>query len=60
MSHGIPVCLCWDNPSAFGNLGLLFDFYQALVSSEQTGLVIMGEIALDSLKVGHFSSDESI
>lgn len=51
LNHGISVCLCSDDPSAFGNLGLSFDFYQVLVSSEQTGLVALGEIALDSLKV---------
>ena len=53
MNHGIPVCLCSDDPSAFGNLGLSFDYYQVLVSSEQTGLITLGEIALDSLKVGN-------
>ena len=53
LNHGIPVCLCSDDPSAFGNLGLSFDFYQVLVSSEQTGLITLGEIALDSLKVRH-------
>jgi len=51
LNHGIPVCLCSDDPSAFGNLGLSFDFYQVLVSSEQTGLITLGEIALDSLKI---------
>ena len=51
LNHGISVCLCSDDPSAFGNLGLSFDFYQVLVSSEQTGLITLGEIALDSLKV---------
>ena len=55
MNHGIPVCLCSDDPAAFGNLGLSFDFYQVLVSSEQTGLITLGEIALDSLKVALFS-----
>ena len=53
MNHGLSVCLCSDDPSAFGNLGLTFDFYQVLVSSEQTGLITLGEIALDSLKVRH-------
>ena len=53
LNHGIPVCLCSDDPSAFGNLGLSFDFYQVLVSSEQTGLITLGEIALDSLKVSY-------
>jgi len=51
LNHGISVCLCSDDPAAFGNLGLSFDFYQVLVSSEQTGLITLGEIALDSLKV---------
>jgi len=51
LSHGISVCLCSDDPSAFRNLGLSFDFYQVLVSSEQTGPITLGEIALDSLKV---------
>ena len=51
LNHGIPVCLSSDDPSAFGNLGLSFDFYQVLVSSEQTGLITLGEIALDSLEV---------
>ena len=59
MNHGIPVCLCSDDPAAFGNLGLSFDFYQVLVSSEQTGLIALGEIALDSLKVCHCQFDSS-
>jgi len=52
-NHGIPVCLCSDDPSVFGNLGLSFDFYQVSVSSEQTGLITLGEIALESLRVCH-------
>ena len=56
MNHGISVCLSSDDPAAFGNLGLSFDFYQVLVSSEQTGLITLGEIALDSLKVRNLRS----
>ena len=58
LNHGLPVCLCSDDPSAFWNLGLSFDFHQVLVSSEQTGLITLGEIALNSLKVGHPSHDK--
>lgn len=58
MNHGIPVCLCSDDPSAFGNLGLSFDYYQVLVSSEQTGLIALGEIALDSLKYSTLEEGE--
>lgn len=28
MNHGVPVALCSDDPSAFGNMGLSFDFFQ--------------------------------
>ncbi|KAF9778026.1 hypothetical protein BJ322DRAFT_1094454 [Thelephora terrestris] len=58
LNHGMPVCLCSDDPSAFGNLGLSFDFYQVLVSSEQTGLITLGEIALDSLKYSTLEGEE--
>ena len=58
LNHGISVCLSSDDPAAFGNLGLSFDFYQVLVSSEQTGPITLGEIALDSLKVWHLLCNE--
>ena len=28
VNHGVPVALCSDDPSAFGNMGLTFDFFQ--------------------------------
>ncbi|KAJ7286068.1 hypothetical protein C8J57DRAFT_656702 [Mycena rebaudengoi] len=50
MNNGIPVALCSDDPAAFGNLGLSYDFYQVLVASEVTGLIALRELARDSLK----------
>lgn len=51
MNHGVPVTLCSDDPSAFGNMGLSYDFFQVLVASEQNGLKTMGCLARDSFKV---------
>jgi adenosine deaminase len=51
INHGIPVCLCSDDPAVFGSMGLSFDYYQVLVASEITGLMTLGKIARDSLKV---------
>ena len=28
INHGVPVALCSDDPSVFGNMGLTFDFFQ--------------------------------
>lgn len=28
LNHGVHVALCSDDPSAFGNMGLSFDFFQ--------------------------------
>ena len=28
MNHGVHVALCSDDPAAFGNMGLTFDFFQ--------------------------------
>ncbi|KAJ6502309.1 hypothetical protein C8R45DRAFT_1060609 [Mycena sanguinolenta] len=50
MNNGLPVALSSDDPSAFGNMGLSFDFYQVLVASEVTGLIALRELARDSLK----------
>ncbi|KAJ7272018.1 hypothetical protein B0H12DRAFT_1092439 [Mycena haematopus] len=50
MNNGLPVALCSDDPAAFGNMGLSFDFYQVLVASEVTGLTALRELARDSLK----------
>ncbi|KAF8891213.1 hypothetical protein BD779DRAFT_1513860, partial [Infundibulicybe gibba] len=50
MNNGVPVALCSDDPSVFGNMGLTYDFFQVLVSSELTGLTALGELARDSLE----------
>jgi adenosine deaminase CECR1 len=59
INHGVPVCLCSDDPAVFGNMGLSFDYYQVLVASEVTGLITLGSIARDSLKVS-FACDERL
>lgn len=51
MNQGVHVALCSDDPSAFGAMGLSFDFFQVLVASEVTGLVTLGQLARDSIKV---------
>lgn len=28
LNNGVPVALCSDDPAAFGNMGLTYDFYQ--------------------------------
>ncbi|KAK0503573.1 hypothetical protein EDD18DRAFT_636779 [Armillaria luteobubalina] len=50
LNYGIAVALCSDDPSVFGNMGLSFDFFQVLVSSEVTGLIQLGAMARDSIK----------
>jgi adenosine deaminase CECR1 len=50
INQGVPVALCSDDPAVFGNMGLSFDFYQVLVSSEVTTLGTLGELARSSLE----------
>lgn len=52
LNHGVPIALCSDDPAVFGNMGLSFDFFQVLVSSDITGLLTLGELARKSLEVG--------
>ncbi|KZP15049.1 Metallo-dependent hydrolase [Athelia psychrophila] len=58
LNNGIPVALCSDDPAVFGNMGLSFDFYQALVASEVTGLIQLGEMARDSIKYSCMDAGE--
>ncbi|KAF9051221.1 Metallo-dependent hydrolase [Hymenopellis radicata] len=48
LNNGVPVALCSDDPSVFGNMGLTFDFFQVLAASEVTGLLQLGAMARDS------------
>lgn len=68
LNNGVPVALSCDDPSAFGNMGLTFDFFQVriicgkkacltgamqvLVASEMSGLGTLGTLARDSIEVG--------
>ncbi|GJE96443.1 adenosine deaminase-like protein [Phanerochaete sordida] len=58
MNHGVPVTLCSDDPSVFGNMGLSYDFFQVLVASEINGLKTMGCLARDSFKYSCLPEDE--
>ncbi|KIJ69089.1 hypothetical protein HYDPIDRAFT_79661 [Hydnomerulius pinastri MD-312] len=49
MNQGIPVALASDDPAMFNSMGLSFDFYQVLVSSEVSGLLTLGQLARDSI-----------
>ncbi|KAM5538028.1 hypothetical protein V8D89_008225 [Ganoderma adspersum] len=58
MNQGIHVALSSDDPAIFGNMGLSFDFFQVLVSSEVTGLMTLREMARDSIKYSCLDLDE--
>jgi len=51
MNNGVPVVLCSDDPAAFGNMGLTYDYFQVLVASEITGLSTLAALARDSIEV---------
>ncbi|THU77915.1 adenosine deaminase-related growth [Dendrothele bispora CBS 962.96] len=57
-NHGLRVALSSDDPSMWGCMGLTYDFYQVLVSSELTGIIQLGEVAKDSIKYSMLSSEE--
>ncbi|KAG6814602.1 hypothetical protein H0H92_000131 [Tricholoma furcatifolium] len=58
VNSGVPVALCSDDPAVFGNMGLTFDFYQVLVSSELTGLGTLRRFAMDSLEHSTLADEE--
>ncbi|KAH8826921.1 hypothetical protein DL96DRAFT_1669676 [Flagelloscypha sp. PMI_526] len=60
LNHGVPLTLSCDDPAVFGNMGLTFDFFQVLVSSEISGLVTMAEIARDSIKYSLMEKEEKV
>ncbi|KAF5373694.1 hypothetical protein D9758_000760 [Tetrapyrgos nigripes] len=57
-NHGLRVVLSSDDPCIWQCVGLTFDFYQVLVSSELTGIIQLGEVAKDSIKYSMLSPDE--
>ncbi|KZV69050.1 adenosine deaminase-like growth, partial [Peniophora sp. CONT] len=50
LNNGIPLSLNSDDPAVFNSMGLSYDFYQVLVSSEISGLSTLAQLALDSLQ----------
>ncbi|KAI0780415.1 Metallo-dependent hydrolase [Trametes elegans] len=58
LSQGVPLTLNSDDPAAFGNMGLSFDFFQVLIASEVTGLLAVKELARRSLKYGCLAQEE--
>ncbi|EKM82478.1 hypothetical protein AGABI1DRAFT_68123, partial [Agaricus bisporus var. burnettii JB137-S8] len=58
LNHGIPVALSSDDPSVFGNMGLTYDFFQVLVSSEVTGLNTLGALARDSIEFSTMDDEQ--
>ncbi|KIY73210.1 Metallo-dependent hydrolase [Cylindrobasidium torrendii FP15055 ss-10] len=58
VNHGISVALCSDDPSVFGNMGLSYDYYQVLVSSEVSGLSQLGAMARDSIQHALLTAEE--
>ncbi|KAI0311600.1 adenosine deaminase-like growth [Amylostereum chailletii] len=58
INQGIPVALNSDDPAVFGAMGLSYDFYQVLVSSEISGIITLAQMARDSLSFSTLSESE--
>lgn len=58
LNNGIPVVLSSDDPAAFGNMGLSYDFYQVFVASETNGLNTLYQLARDSLEFSTLEPEE--
>ncbi|KAI0820220.1 Metallo-dependent hydrolase [Trametes gibbosa] len=58
LNQGVPITLNSDDPAAFGNMGLSFDFFQVLIASEVTGLLTAKALARDSLKYACLTEQE--
>ncbi|KAI0780414.1 Metallo-dependent hydrolase [Trametes elegans] len=50
INQGVHVALCSDDPSAFGNMGLSFDFFQVFVASEVNDLSTLRQFVWDSIQ----------
>ncbi|KAI0351477.1 Metallo-dependent hydrolase [Trametes cingulata] len=58
LNHGVHVALCSDDPAAFGNMGLSYDFYQVFVASEVNGLATLREFVWDSIRFSCLDDEE--
>ncbi|KAI0636429.1 Metallo-dependent hydrolase [Trametes polyzona] len=58
LNQGVHIALCSDDPSAFGNMGLSFDFFQVFVASEVNTLATLREFVWDSIRFSSLDEAE--
>ncbi|CAE6452842.1 unnamed protein product [Rhizoctonia solani] len=58
LNHGVPVVLCPDNPASYGYAGLSFDFFQAIVGSNDNHLLSLKQLAKQSLEYSSLSVED--
>ncbi|CAE6534341.1 unnamed protein product [Rhizoctonia solani] len=56
LNNGVAVALSSDDPSVFHNPGVSFDFYQAMVASNITNILSLGQLARQSLEYSSLNS----
>ncbi|KAB5589125.1 hypothetical protein CTheo_7441 [Ceratobasidium theobromae] len=56
LNYGVPVVLSSDDAGVFQNPGVSFDFYQAIVASNITNILSLGQIARQSLEYSSLDS----
>lgn len=50
LNHGVHVALCSDDPSAFGNMGLSFDFFQVRLAASVPSALLIQERCVTGLR----------
>ncbi|KIM25983.1 hypothetical protein M408DRAFT_314007 [Serendipita vermifera MAFF 305830] len=58
LNHGVPIALASDDPGIFSNIGLSYDFFQVLVSSEISGLMTLAVLARESFQHAILDEEE--